>query len=358
MNKLWKKNWEDTKRHFVGWWEHTGIVMILQGGIKKLAPPHEAVPDPGPAVSLEQQYLDPVWISRYWRHRLSKDNFLADHLPLANTDIGVGSLALFLGSEPGLAEDTVWFSPCITDPENHPRLKFDPGNKWWKLQERIIKECVKQSNGNYFTGCPNFVENLDILSALRDPQALMLDMLERPEWVKEKIAEINQVFFEVYDRAYNLIKLEDGSSGYSGLELWGPGKTATLQCDASAMFSPEMFKDLVVPSLREQCKWLDHSMYHLDGTQAVCHLESLLAIPELDAIQWTPQAGQPGPGDKCWYELYKHILKGGKSIQVNGADKAEVTPLLDAIGTKGVYLFIDNVNTEKDAEVLIKKYYR
>ena len=40
---------------------------------------------------------------------------------------------------------------------------------------------------------------------------------------------------------------------------------------------------------REQCRWLDHSLYHLDGTQALHQLPALLAIEELDAIEWTPQ---------------------------------------------------------------------
>ena len=358
MDKLWKKNWEETKTHFNSWWNHTGMVLVLQGKIKKLAPPHENIPDPGPAVSLEKRYLDPEWIANYWRHRLSKDNFLADHLPIAGTDMGVGSLGLYLGAEPGFEETTVWFKPCLADAESRQKLAFDPEQKWWKQHEKIIRESVKRSNGNYFVGCPNLVENIDILSALRDPQGLMMDMLESPEWVKEKIDEINQAYFEVYDRIYDLIKLEDGSATFGALELWGAGKTAKLQCDASAMISPDMFNELLVPALTEQCRFLDYSMYHLDGTQAICHLDRLLAIPELDAIQWTPQAGMPKPGDKCWYDLYKRILNGGKSLQVNGADKDTVVPLLDEIGTEGVYLFVDNVDTEKDAEWLMEKYYK
>ena len=39
-----------------------------------------------------------------------------------------------------------------------------------------------------------------------------MDVLLRPERVKEKIAEINQAFFEVYDRVYDIVKFPDGSS--------------------------------------------------------------------------------------------------------------------------------------------------
>ena len=36
---MWKANWEDTKQHFVDWWNHEGLVIGMWG-----APPCEGVP--------------------------------------------------------------------------------------------------------------------------------------------------------------------------------------------------------------------------------------------------------------------------------------------------------------------------
>ena len=88
-----------------------------------------------------------------------------------------------------------------------------------------------------------------------------------------------------------------------------------MQCDFSAMISPVMFERFVVPSLSEQCAWLDRALYHLDGPDCVRHLDLLLQIPNLHAIQWTPGAGEPGAGDPKWFSLYDRILRAGKSIQ-------------------------------------------
>jgi hypothetical protein len=79
-------------------------------------------------------------------------------------------------------------------------------------------------------------------------------------------------------------------------------------------------------------------MYHLDGTQAMCHLDLLLGIEPLDAVEWTPQHGIPGGGSPQWYDLYRRILKGGKSVQAVGVAASEVVPLLDAVGPKGMYV--------------------
>ena len=29
---LWKENWEESRRHFVEWWEHRGLVLTIGGG--------------------------------------------------------------------------------------------------------------------------------------------------------------------------------------------------------------------------------------------------------------------------------------------------------------------------------------
>ena len=78
----------------------------------------------------------------------------------------------------------------------------------------------------------------------------------------------------------------------------------------------------------------------LDGTQAVRHLDALLEIEPLDAIEWTPQAGIETGGHKRWHEMYRKILSAGKSVQVVNVEPCEVVPLLDGIGNRGVYILI------------------
>jgi hypothetical protein len=127
------------------------------------------------------------------------------------------------------------------------------------------------------------------------------------------------------------------------------------------MISPKMYRRFVVPSLMAQCEWLDHSLYHLDGTQALVHLEALLEIAALDAIEWTPQAGIESGGNKRWYDLYRRILAAGKSVQVVNVEPDELIPLLDAIGSDGVYVLMQFQN-ERQADkirqrVEAKGYY-
>jgi corrinoid protein of di/trimethylamine methyltransferase len=81
----------------------------------------------------------------------------------------------------------------------------------------------------------------------------------------------------------------------------------------------------------------------------VHHLPALLEIEELNAIQWTPGVGEPQGGSPKWYDLYKKILAGGKSIMACWVTLDELKPLLDNIGADGVHLEMDFHN-EREVE--------
>jgi len=356
MNEvLWKENWEETRQHFIDWWNHKGLVIGRWSCFENSIFPREIVEDPGSVRSLEEEYTDPILRSIRNHKRLASSSFPGDILPLASVSFGPGSFALFLGSTPEWKEDTVWYHPFLKEEnlENYPPLKFNPENRWFKATIDLLKETKKVAKGRYFVPCPDLIENIDTLVSLRGTENLLLDMIERPEEVKERLKEINNAWFEVYDRIYDIIKLPDNSSCFEAFRLYGPGKTAKVQCDTSSMFSPSMFEEFVVPYLREQCSYLDYSMFHLDGHQCLCHLDLLLSIPELDAIEWTPDPQVPGGTDPVWFPMYKKILLAKKSVQILGGDSKTLKPVLDEIGGKGVYflLFSDN---EKDFEECLK----
>jgi hypothetical protein len=351
---MWKADWDQTRRRFVDWWNRDGLLIGMWGAPEAGRPIHEDVAAPAVPLSLAERYCDAGFRAAQNHHRLSRSLFPADVLPLATTDIGPGSLALLCGAEPEFAEETVWFHSSMGDaqPEAWPPLRFDPGNAWWRITESVVSECVRRSRGEYLVGCPDLIENVDVLASLRGVQPLLLDMLERPDWVERRVWEINEVWFETYRRIHDLIRLDDGSCAFGAFYLWGPGKTAKVQCDTSAMFSPSMYRRFVAPALTAQCAWLDHSLYHLDGTQALAHLDTLLEIEPLDAIEWTPQAGIEQGGHPRWYDLYRRILGAGKSVQIVNVARDEILPLLEAIGRKGVYILTTFADEREAARLL------
>jgi hypothetical protein len=151
----------------------------------------------------------------------------------------------------------------------------------------------------------------------------------------------------------------NGEMAFCYFSLWAPGRMAKLQSDISGMISPRAFSRFVIPYIQEQCQKLDYSMFHLDGVDAIRHLDSLLEIEELNAIQWTPGVGQPQGGDPGWYDLYKRIRAAGKAIMPCQVELDELQPLLDEVGPSGVNVLM-NFKSENDIDVALEiaSHYR
>ena len=349
MIRTWKKNWTESRERYLEWWQGRGLLISMWEHLDREGSPHEQVTEPAPANDRAQFWFDPSWRAEYLHYRLSRSSFLGDILPVANTHLGPGSLAAILGAELAPGEDTIWIRQS---PDPEPPLKLDEWNRWWKLHLDLLKACREFSQGRYFVGCPDLVEGLDVLASLRGSDRLLTDMLMRPEELEEELAAVNRIYFEVFDRIYEIIR-EGTEMAFCYFSLWGPGKVSKLQCDISVMISEGDFRRFALPFLGEQCRKIDYTLYHLDGVDAIRHLDAVLGIPELNAVQWSPGYGQPQGGDPMWYGLYRRVLGAGKALMPCWVKVEELEPLLDNLGADGLNILMDFRN-EQDIEAALR----
>ena len=82
---------------------------------------------------------------------------------------------------------------------------------------------------------------------MRDSQTLLIDLLDRPEWVHRQLDRITDLYFHYYDRLYEQSKDEVGGSVFWA---WAPGRMAKLQCDFSAMIGPAARDSFTASQLR------------------------------------------------------------------------------------------------------------
>ncbi len=347
--KTWKNNWEESRSRYLDWWEGRGLLISMWEHIDKQGAPHEEVPRPEPAKDLRQFWLDPDWRAEYLHYSLSRSSLLADILPVANTHLGPGSLAAILGADLDPGEDTIWIR---TRPGGNEKLELDEENPWWRLHLDLLKACKKHSKGRYYVGCPDLVEGLDVLASLRGNDRALTEMLLQPEIMLEELAQLNRIYFDVFDRIYEIIR-EDSEMAFCYFSLWGPGRVSKLQSDISVMISTEDFRRFVLPFITEQCRKIDYTLYHLDGVDAIRHLDAVLEIPQLNAVQWSPGYGQPQGGDPQWYGLYRKILEAGKALMPCWVKVEELKSLLDNVGGEGLNILMD-FKSEKDIEAALR----
>lgn len=331
----YKENWEETKEKWKRYWKHenTGrplmCVVVRKPEIEEAARNQEPadvcrsegryyrLPEHLVCKTPEEKYLDANMIVGRYRHFCETHEFWGESFPNMNVDFGPGSLAAYLGSDIVFNEDTIWFEPCVEEWENYPPLVFDEKNPWFQRHIELTKECRALAGEDFCVCIPDLMENLDVISALRGAMPTIYDLIEEPEEIEKRVKEISDIYFEYYDRFYDIVKsTEDMGSAYMVFQIWGEGKTAKLQCDFGAMISPDHFRQFVLDSLKEQAAKLDNVVYHLDGPDNIKHLDAILEADGIDAIQWT--SGDAGPDGTLeqWDEIYDKAIAAGKSIWV------------------------------------------
>ena len=320
MNSTYLDNWQVIKESFGQWWKgeprDKPLMKIIAPG---KAGAHEKLPAPETA-DPRDKFLNVRNIIAKYRNFCETHYFLADAFPAANVDLGPGSIALYLGGEPIFTRETIWYEEKFTNPEEFRSLHYDENNPWWVTQQNMIKEALELARGDFYITIPDFVENLDILSAMRGPQNLCFDIMDDPEAVRDGVKIIDDCYFKYYDACYDLLMDTDFSSSYMFFDILGKGRVSKLQCDFSALISPLMFREFVQPSLTKQCRNLDYSLYHLDGPDAIKHVPALMEIDELNALQWSPGAGNPDGGSPKWYPIYDQVRAAGKSLWISLED--------------------------------------
>ena len=196
------------------------------------------------------------------------------------------------------------------------------------------------------------MEGLDVLASIRGNDSVLMDMMLDPDGLEEQVRTVNEIYFDVFDQLYDIIR-EGDEMAFCYFSIWAPGKCSKFQSDISVMISEADFRRFVQPYLREQCRRIPYSLYHLDGVDAIRHLDAVLEIEELKAVQWTPGYGQPQGGNPCWFDMYHKIKAAGKSVMPCWVMLDELKPLLDEVGPEGLNIEMD-VQTEAEFEQALR----
>lgn len=371
---LYKDNWEETKAKFADYWKHqnTGRPLMcviardpkiehlsdnrpVEGGYSDVIcqGKYYDLPEELKWKDMEDKYQNAERIVARYRHFCENHIFLAESFPNLNVDFGPGSLAAYLGSDIGFKEDTVWFKPCLDSWDDVPPFKFDPDSKWFKKHIELVKECRRLAGDDFYVDMPDLMENVDVLASLRGAQDMLYDMIDDPEIIEERVKEITALYYDYFDKFYDVIKDGQGGNAYTVFQIWGPGRTVKLQCDFSAMMSPDNFRDFVQESLRKQAEKADCVLYHLDGPDAIKHMDALMEIDGIDALQWT--SGDAGPDGTLedWYPIYDKARAAGKSLWVKVYSGEfedwirNVDKLVERYGSHSLFLFFPEMSLEQ-----------
>jgi 5-methyltetrahydrofolate--homocysteine methyltransferase len=350
---LYRPDADHVRERLRTWWDGGDIGRPM---MQITAPREEPLEEVEPVPEPEGWQTDYSTSNFGYRVYLSKvacsgTYFLGDSMPAVAPDLAPNCLALFLGCRGAEREGTVWCEPFIEDPDE-ARFEYDPENFYWNFCLRLTREQLRLGEGKFLLQFPDLIEGLDTLAAARGTDRLLIDLVDRPEWVRCCLRSITDRYFHYYDILYDLMRDEIGGSIYWA---WAPGRMVKLQCDVSAMISPGMFGDFMVPVLREMTERISYSMYHWDGPGALQHHEHLLSVENLDMLQWTPGVGAEPTWHRKWWPYYHRTFEAGKKV-LAGVDSIERLKELKAEFGENFkkFLLCMNVKSPQQAELSLK----
>lgn len=349
---LYKDDWEDAKKRMEAWWagEVVERVVLQVYAPRKGSKPESSWNGWNFAHNLHQPEKAVEEFERSCKERF----FGGEAFPNLWVNLGPGITAAYIGCTPSIEERTVWFEAGENKSwDEILKITFNSDNEWWQITKNAMTKAAESGKDKFFTGITDLNALLNILGSLRGTQQLLMDLVDHPQEVKAACSIIEEIWFICYDELINITRqYMHGCSTWMG--IWFPGRGSDVQCDFSAMISPEMFEEFVLPGLQKQCQGLDHSVYHWDGPGQIPHLDMLLDIPELDGIQWVPGAGNEGVGSPKWFPLYKRIQDRGKLLVLQGMAKEEIETVLKELSPEGL-LISTSCDTEEEAKELLRK---
>lgn len=344
----YKPDWEKAKERYEAFWNRS---CIDRCAIRIVSNKKDVKPFASRKVDPVTKWTDTDYIFENLEGYLSSTYFAAEALPNYYPDLGPGIITAFMGSDPQFQENTVWFTEIIDNWKTYEPL-FNVNNRWWEKILEMTRIALERGKDKYFVGITDFHGTGDNLLNMRGPQNLCMDLIEYKDEIKKVIKYLLDVLIKCFFQTSDMIlKQQDGTTHWMG--IWGNGRHDVLQADVGALIGPAMFEEFFYNEFETYINILDKSIFHLDGPDMIRHLDLLLDIPKLDAIQWVPGDGKPEAIG--WIPMLKKIQGKGKSLFIYSSAK-NVEGLLQELSPEGLYIHVyDTFNNEESAESFIKK---
>jgi len=267
---------------------------------------------------------------------LLQTHCVGDTLPHIRVDFGPVLLGGMLGGKIEFGADTTWTHAFIDDDwSNAPDWELRDDNVYWQQLRQLTKLVAADAIGRYFVCAPDFGGSGDVLLNLRGPTGLCLDALENPDRIRAAIDAIYPSWRRAYSEFYRLT-VGSGAAGICWLLLWSNRPYMPAACDFNFMIGTDEFNSLCLPDIARQAATAGRATFHLDGPGAARHIDALLELPELNAIQFTP--GEGTPSALAWIEMFRKIQRRGKSLLISCPAK-EVLQVRDQLRPEGLAIW-------------------
>ncbi len=298
-----------------------------------------------------ESWEDPELRAKWYLEDLSNQLFLGDSLPIVCPSPGPAGMPAFYNRHLNINQDgRCWNKPAIADFTDIEWLSFDWDSPWLNRLRILTAACLHTGAGRFITGLSNWLVGADCLASILGYQQFATALVQESDWVRKVLDRFWVDFERLYLEFHTKLAVA-GQPGTTWVPLLSDGRYYVIANDFSAVISTRMYREFFLEGVMRECRFLDHSVYHLDGPDAVRHLDAILEVEKLDGIHFIPS-----PMDAAfmrWTDVYKRIQAAGKCLIVN-CNLDEVDAISRTLKPEGLLLNVGNVSTIEEANDLLK----
>ncbi len=300
--------------------------------------------------SFKARWLDAEYQVDTAIQRLERLSPKGETFPVFWPNLGTEIYGAFYGMELEFGEVSAWAKPKLRNAEDLyevQKLVFSEDNIYYQNLLEQTRIALEKCKNRYIVGLTSWSTGIDTLAGWIEPENLCRDLVNFPDAVHNLLKIPQRDFRNIYDTFYNLISVEHGHPSASWLALpTFAGKNHIIQADFSSLVAGDIFTEFCKPALEFEAKMMDRVIFHMDGKGVANHIESILGIENLKAIQWEQGLGNDAPIMQ-WVGLIKLIQSQGKSVVVY-LKVDELEHFIGEVAPEGIFLCIDAARNVQD----------
>ena len=298
---------------------------------------------------LKKRWFDTEYQLNLFKNTIQAKSFKAETFPVYWPNLGPDVYAAFFGNSLRFGEITSWSEPLIKEGDDISHIKFDKKNQYFVKLEQMMSMALTECEGKYLVGYTDLHTGLDCVMAWMGQNALCLDLYDNPQNIKQLLELATRDFNLIYDHFDSILK-QNNQLSVTWMEIPSFEKIHIPSCDFSALISPEHFREFYLPYLKKEVTHFTHNIFHMDGRGVANHLDAILEISQISAIQWVQGVGKDKPILQ-WIPLIKKIQRAGKSVVVD-LHRNELEEFIQSIKPEGLFICIESENEEMEDAII------
>jgi hypothetical protein len=217
-------------------------------------------------------------------------------------------------------------------------VRLDTEDRWYRLYTEFAGRLAETAAGRFPVSHSPELGPTDLHAVLRGHSQSILDLVDEPEQSTALLCRLGEIFRDFTEQLWARLPRYYGGYFDAQYSLWAPGPIIRMQEDATAAYSPALYRRFVQPVDRMLAGHFPSSFVHLHSTSMFL-LDAFLEISEIQCFEINNDV--LGPPVAKMIPHFRKVQCAGKPLLIRGSfTPDELRLIMDSLDARGLFLNI------------------